>query len=329
MRFPAILDAPFRTRRMRWSAVVVRAVVSIAVFVVLWIYADIGNAFRLVAGADLWPVAFAVFLMVVRVPLMAWRWRIILAKLDVTAPAGVLTSLLYIAGFFGLTLPSANANDLVRGVMLKQLRIPLGTGVASILVDRIYGVLSMAFLALPGAFLVLWHGHHSAVVSAVAIASTAMVAFTVCVLPALHWLGAKPSQPTVFGRSHIVQTLRGASRSFGWGCMVACIAISLISQIMAVVAVMCAGTSIHIAVSPASYLVFVPVVWLATSLPLTVSGLGIREAGFAFLLQIVGVAHAQGLAIGAVCSATTIVAGILGGLALFAPARQKNPELFL
>lgn len=327
MRFPAILDAASRTGRMRWSAVVVRVAVSAIVFAVLWIYADLGNAFRLVAGADLWPVAFAVFLMVVRVPLMAWRWRIILAKLDVTAPAGSLTSLLYISGFFGLALPSANANDLVRGVMLKQLRIPLGTGVASILVDRIYGVLSMAFLALPGALLLLHQGHHAATVSAVAITSVVMVAITVCVLPALHRLTNRPSQSTMLGRLSILQSLGGASRCFGWGCIAACIAISLVSQIMAVIAVACAGASVHIAVEPASYLVFVPVVWLATSLPLTVSGLGIREAGFAFLFQMVGVAHAQGLAIGAVSSATTIVAGVLGGVALLMPARHKKPEL--
>jgi uncharacterized membrane protein YbhN (UPF0104 family) len=57
----------------------------------------------------------------------------------------------------------------------------------------------------------------------------------------------------------------------------------------------------------------VPLVSLAMVLPISISGVGVREGGLAFLLAPFGVTAEQGVALGLLWFLATIVGGLLGG----------------
>jgi len=67
----------------------------------------------------------------------------------------------------------------------------------------------------------------------------------------------------------------------------------------------------------------VPLVALAMVLPISVSGVGIREGGLAFLLAPHGVAAEKAVAIGLLWFLTTICCGLVGGVLFLL---DRNPH---
>jgi glycosyltransferase 2 family protein len=66
---------------------------------------------------------------------------------------------------------------------------------------------------------------------------------------------------------------------------------------------------------PASFFfIFVPVVNIAGMLPISFSGIGIREGGYWFFLAMVGVGRATAVALGLLSSSIVLISGISGGL---------------
>ena len=99
--------------------------------------------------------------------------------------------------------------------------------------------------------------------------------------------------------------------------VLACFLLSLVSQFIAILSAICAGIAVHAAEPAVAYFAFVPGVWFVTMIPVTISGLGVREASFAFLFRAIGSPYEHGIAIGAMVSATSILAAALGGVFLF------------
>jgi hypothetical protein len=70
------------------------------------------------------------------------------------------------------------------------------------------------------------------------------------------------------------------------------------------------------------FFIFVPVVNILGMLPISFSGIGVREYGTIFFLARVGVERPSALALGLLCSGIVLATGILGGL-VFASSRAK------
>lgn len=62
------------------------------------------------------------------------------------------------------------------------------------------------------------------------------------------------------------------------------------------------------------YFIFVPVVNIAGMLPITFSGIGIREAGYIFFLRRVGADRHAAMALGLLASAIVLASGLAGGI---------------
>jgi uncharacterized membrane protein YbhN (UPF0104 family) len=63
-----------------------------------------------------------------------------------------------------------------------------------------------------------------------------------------------------------------------------------------------------------SYFFIVPIVDLLSILPISISGLGIREGGYVLMFKSLGVEASKGLACGLLVLAITLISGILGGI---------------
>jgi hypothetical protein len=93
-----------------------------------------------------------------------------------------------------------------------------------------------------------------------------------------------------------------------------------------------AGTAAGLAL-PVEFLLFaVPVVSLASMVPVTIHGLGVREGVWALLLAPLGVSSASGVALGLLFFAAFTLVGAAGGIWLalrgteIAPAPAREPR---
>ena len=107
-----------------------------------------------------------------------------------------------------------------------------------------------------------------------------------------------------------------SQRGVIWNVFLLAIVSNLVGQVV-VVWIIGAGMGIDV---PAFYhFVFVPVIILATLVPVTLNGFGIREAAFVYLYGRENVSPADAVAMSVVLTGLLVVFGLVGGLATLLP----------
>jgi uncharacterized protein (TIRG00374 family) len=140
---------PRLTRRASLVAGTLLVLVAIAL---MSVYLDPATVVAEMAAADLGLVAVAAALYLTSWPLRGLRYRDILDRLDHHERVGFLTGAIFISQTGNLVFP-ARAGDAVRAYVLKARRaIPYTAGFASLAIERVFDLLTIA--ALAGAVLV-------------------------------------------------------------------------------------------------------------------------------------------------------------------------------
>jgi uncharacterized membrane protein YbhN (UPF0104 family) len=98
------------------------------------------------------------------------------------------------------------------------------------------------------------------------------------------------------------------------GRMSLVLVISFCFQILNIIVFALIGMSLNLGVPLGYYFVIVPLVDLVSILPISISGIGVREGSYVGLLYLAGVETSQGLAFGIVGFLVVMAASLLGGI---------------
>lgn len=287
----AIIASKLMQKRYLMLALKVAGSLSL-VALVLWtvdIRAAIDAGVRLSAqGATL-----AALLLFAQVPLLALRWRLVAARMNMpmnTKDALVLT---WAGMFFNLALPSSMGGDVVRAWALRQRGEAWASAIGSVVIDRIVALLAllaMIAVALPWIARLPDSGPLTVTVSALLLASV----LGLCVLPFMA--GASRRLPGWL--QQVGEMLVAASRVLlSLGPMSLLLLYSLLVHLLACLTVYVLATSMGVALALVDSLVLVPLVILTLALPFSYAGWGLREGAMVVLLGFAGVSSAEALAI--------------------------------
>lgn len=300
------------TSRSWWT----RLLCSLLLLLVVWYSIDFENAFERLQLADLPLLIASILVLLARTPLMVLRWQLILRQLGLRLSwrRGTYVTLLSI--FLGQFSPSGIGSDLARGLMIGSSH---GTGavVSSLVTDRFYGIVSVILLALPPALIVVsgrmpvppglgWF--------VIAFSGVVLVFFVVLRVAFPGDAHALSSRATgVLGRSAAYASQFAASCSDP-ALAGRSIVLSLLIQIAAVLSVILIGAATGIDLPLWGYFLVVPLIWLIASLPISLGGIGIREASFVALLPAFGVARPEALTFGVMVSIISVTSALAGAL---------------
>ncbi len=90
--------------------------------------------------------------------------------------------------------------------------------------------------------------------------------------------------------------------------------ISLFYQTVGILVIGILGHSVGINASWTEYLIFVPIVWILIMLPISVSGVGLREGAFVYLFMLIGVEKELALLLSLMEFSQTVIIGSIGGI---------------
>ena len=254
-----------------------------------------------------------------------WRWQRVLAVYEVHVP---LVTLLkhYLAGqFVGNALPSTVGGDVLR---ISRSSKDIGSteiAFASVALERLTGFVALPLLTILGFAI-----RPDLLEVPRAWVALAIAAGTIATLGIILWLSAHPrlagrfvhseSWTRYIGIVHVgVDRFRRDPRDTIWALM-----LSILYQVTVVAAVYCAVHTIGLTIPNAAVLAFVPAVAMVQVLPVSVGGLGVREAMLAFLLHPLGVPTGQAVAVGLLWYAMTLVVSLIGAPA-FAMGHDAKP----
>lgn len=117
-----------------------------ALLVLFLATSDLRQMAQILAGAQIGPVLLSLALMLVFLPVKAWRWTLILRQMDIQLALWPATMLYSIGIYLGAVTPG-QAGDLVKAWYLRDHGHPLGAGLVSVVLDRLFDLLVMGLLA--------------------------------------------------------------------------------------------------------------------------------------------------------------------------------------
>jgi glycosyltransferase 2 family protein len=309
----AVTDTAAPSRRQslsRWLRVIVSAVL-LAVLVT-----KIRPEHLLPERRHLSTVAFLIAGLLITgigIVLSAWRWQRVLDVFRVHVPLRTLTKHYFAGQFVGNVLPSTVGGDVVR---VTRTTTTTGSGsiaFASVVLERLSGFIALPLLVFLGFLLrpSLLDNNHAWIALAIAFGTLALLGVILVVAghPKLAGRFAERENWMRFiGAVHTgIDRLRREPRD-AFGILGA----ALIYQLSVVAAVYCAVEALDISIPTAAVIAFIPAVAMGQTVPLSVSGFGVREGLLVLLLHPLGVATSSAVALGLFWYGMLLIVSLVG-----------------
>lgn len=288
---------------------------------VLW-RASPSAVLRAAAGTDLRWIALAIALVIVDRALMAYRWIVLLCPIDAHARPPLLSVLrvFFVSSFAGTFLPASIGGDIVRAYGLAQLKVAPGQAVASVLMDRLLGVVSILVVGAVGALLFTTGDSAStraiqlSLLAGTLLASAAAsVIFSERAAQLAEWFAVRMP---VHAIRRLGAELTRATRAYSnhHRELANVLTGSIAVQVLRIVQAYCLGRALGIAAPLTVYFGLIPLVLLVMLLPVSVNGIGTSQMAFVWFFGKAGVASAPAFALSVLFVALGVVGNLPGGL---------------
>jgi glycosyltransferase 2 family protein len=245
--------------------------------------------------------------------LSAWRWQRVLEVFDVRVPLRTLTKHYFAGQFVGNVLPSTIGGDVVR---VSRGATTTGSGsvaFASVVLERLSGFIALPLLVFIGFLLrpSLLDNNHAWIALAIAFGTLVLLALILVVAGHPRIAGRfaeRENWMRFIGAVHVgIDRLRHQPRD-AFGVLGA----AVIYQLSVVASLYCAVQALDISIPTAAVIAFIPAVAMGQTVPLSVSGFGVREGLLVLLLHPLGVSTSSAVALGLFWYGMLLIVSLLG-----------------
>lgn len=297
-------------RRIVQIAITVLAVGLIARLV------DLRETARILREAHLGWAVFAVVIYVIGQLMSAFRWWLIGRSVGLDGRYRDYARFYFIGMFFMSFGPSTLGGDFIRGCYLAEGGGRRGRAFNSVVFDRLNGLVILVAIGA-GAFLIF--PEYRTLAPEFALMFWVTVAFGSALL--VGWLLAPWLVRLVLPADHKIRRFVEVDLGPFWSDRAMLLQTSIVSfffHLVQIAGQWAVSRALGITV-PVSYIaVFHPLVSAVASIPVTFSGIGIREGAYAYFLSQFGVDPSRAVAFGVLWLFVIIINSLLGGLVFLA-----------
>lgn len=270
----------------------------------------------------------AVLVALIGVVLSAWRWQRVLCLFDTSVPLRTLTMHYLVGLFVGNVLPSTIGGDVVRVARLSKTIGSSTVAFGSVVLERLTGFVALPLLVFVGFALrpsLLDHAH--------AWIALLVACITVVVLAVLLFLAGHPRMAGRFAENENwtrfigaihrgIDRLRREPRQ-----LVGVLGTALVYQVSVVVMFALIFRALDLPVPVAGVMAFAPAVLMLQVLPISLSGLGVREGALVLFLHSFLHAHdisdSRAIAAGLLWYGCMLIVSMLGAPAFAIGQRER------
>ena len=322
-------EPPRRRKPYQWALLALGPIVLVVIITML----DVEALWNTLRSVDIGMFVLAGFILCSTVFIRTWRWRMLLADLTHEVPPyRDLVLIFAYATYVGVATPG-RLGEFVKAFHLRSYGVSMGAATATVLTDRLLDIIVLLLVALTAVILVAVPGAQtSVVVPVIIVAVVASLVFAWWLLrsPALDRLvraAARVEHPRLRG---VLERLAEFGRDFRAAIRMQAVSTLGIAIVLTVIGwAVVYGANWLIAESIGLGLTYVQVVVVsavssvAAQLPVTVLGVGTRDAVAIVVLATYGVGQE-----GAVALSTLFLASILFVALACAPSAFSAPVRF-
>jgi uncharacterized protein (TIRG00374 family) len=282
------------------------------------------------------PGAFAVsvFFVGVTIILCVIRWRMVLEVQGLHLPVTRATGITFVAQFFNSFLLGSTGGDLIKAYYAaRETHHKKTEAVVTVFVDRLMGLWAMllfaALMMLPNLRLLFTHER----LGACAVLILSMLAGCTAVLSVAFWGGISRRFPKA--RSYLRKLPKGellersldSCRQFGRerAFMLKSLGISMALNAVCVLQAITLAKGLNLEISSLALFAIIPIIICISALPITPSGLGVRENLFVLMLAVpeINVPATSALSLSLLTYAGSLFWSLVGG-AVYVGLKEKQ-----
>ena len=267
--------------------------------------------------------ALAIAAMGIVIVFTIFRWQWILEVQGLELSFWRACSITFVGMFFNAFMLGATGGDVMKAwYVAHETHHKKAEAVASVIVDRIIGLLGLFVVALimMGIF---WHRvFDDGRLRTFALITLAVVATTVIITIAGLWKGAADKFPGIRARLQKIpkyDTLRrmvDAYRVYASqpGVLIKTFLITIGVHIFSMLAIVCIGKGLGVITNDGlvDYFLYLPIINSVSAIPITISGFGLREGMYVAMFSRAGVAGAAALAMSLLGYLATLFWSVVG-----------------
>jgi glycosyltransferase 2 family protein len=282
------------------------------------------------------PGAFvlSIFLVGITVLIGVIRWRMVLEVQGLHLPMSRATGISFVAQFFNSFLLGSTGGDLIKAYYAaRETHHKKAEAVTTVFVDRLMGLWSMllfaALMMLPNLKLLISHER----LGACAVLILSMLAGCSIALYLAFWGGISRRFPKArswlrkIPKGELLERSFDSCRRFGREriFMFKAIGITMALNAVCVLQVMTLAKGLGLSISPIALFVIVPIIICISALPITPSGLGVRENLFVLMLAVpeINVPATSALSLSLLTYAGSLFWSLVGG-AVYVGLKEKQ-----
>lgn len=316
---------------------ILRLLTSIGLLVVLFAVIDRDALIKTFLAVD--PTLYAIGFVAFIGTMLTWTLRWYLFIRAVNEPIGFVKALvtLTISMFFSMFLPTVVGNDVGRVYELaRDNNYSKSNLVSTVLLDRLMGLIAISSMAVIGLVVGSQFAANQGVVltvvgTLVILAGSWTIAFNRRFEKFVFGIIARIPLVNRFTDSlhKVYEAMYQLHRQPR--LMLTVGAVSLINSLCTILVTLFAARSLGVHIDALYFFIFMPIIWIIMTIPVSLSGLGVREGAFVFFFSQVGVTPADAIAISLTYYSYNVIFGVIGGLLLLSSSlaqtrRGKNVE---
>jgi uncharacterized protein (TIRG00374 family) len=316
-------------RRGRLVSTLVKIAVTAALYVAVVYTIDLARIWARLQTTRLEWVALGVVAYAGGQWLSAWRWWLLLRPVGLAVPYLRMVAFYFIGMFFNIFLPTIVGGDAVKAILLARETGAPARATMSVFMERNVGLFALLTIATAAAFVappVEVRGFNLLQLTLFVLAGFIVANIVLANRPAyrlVDYLVAMTPLSRIRSRAASLYDAIVPYREARWrGVVLAATAQSFLFQGVVILVVFLNANALGLSVPVAALAVFVPLISLAGMLPISVNGLGIREALYLILFGRIGVPADAAVSMALLYFAVTLAASLPGGIVY---ALQRGP----
>jgi len=293
-----------------------RIVFSLGIVVILLLKTDVENLVRTMFNANYWYFVLPFLVSFVIIYLGALRWQILLKRFTRNVFFSDLFRFVCISLFYNCFIPGGFAGDIIRGYKCKNHDLNRSEGIASVFVDRIIGLVTFTIFG----FIAMLFTYN--LIGQTNILFLVLITM-ISIIVGLYILFNRRMMSCFKTFSNLYPAIYIKVKQFYdyvyyykdyRGILVHSLIISFLTTFLNILTIYLISVSIGSDVPFIYFLSFVPIITIISYIPISYSGLGIRDAGFILLFVQVGMTRDQALGISLMYFCLLLLLGIMGGI---------------
>ena len=324
--------SPGKTSARSIGVLALKVILSAGLMMFLFSRVPSGTLREGLRHADRVALAQAFFVLLGSNLLASYQWERLLAAVDIRIPFWKVCAYYHVGLFFNNFLPAGLGMDLSRIMDASRYGRPRTAALSTVVMDRLIGTVALAGLALVTTLPAIDRFH----LTLVYLALLGFFVVSVLLLWAVFHPRSLPALERVLGKIGLgrlgphLEELAARFRTFQdrRRMLAGLLVLAAVVQLSRIGVHVLVARALGIHVSITYFFLFVPLLAVIVSLPISLNGIGVREGAGIVLFGLVGVDRARAFSLQFTTYLVSVAVSLLGVLVFLArmPRRRAGPR---